>query len=50
MKKIIILFTALLLTACAAKKEKTNDQPVLHNGKCENAGKKIDCTWSDVSL
>ena len=49
MKKILFLFAALLLVGCAAKKEKTPDQPTLHNGKCANAGKTINCTWNDVS-
>ncbi|MBT0724701.1 hypothetical protein HH682_09680 [Rosenbergiella sp. S61] len=50
MKKIIFLLSVLLLISCAAKKEKTADQPVLHNGKCANAGKAINCTWNDVSI
>ncbi|SEQ04457.1 hypothetical protein SAMN05216522_1013 [Rosenbergiella nectarea] len=50
MKKIIFLFIAVLLASCAAKKEKTPEQPTLHNGKCANAGKVINCTWNDVSI
>ena len=50
MKKIIFLLSAILLAGCAAKKEKAPDQPVLHTGKCANAGKAIGCTWTNVSL
>ena len=49
MKKLLFLLTALLLVSCAAKKEKT-EQPTLHNGKCANAGKTINCTWNNVSI
>ncbi len=45
----IIMFT-IMLTACAAKKEKPPETPVIHNGDCSASKHTISCQWKDVPV
>lgn len=50
MKKLFILLGIALISSCAVKKEDKPQQPVIHNGQCEDAGKKISCVWNNVAI
>ncbi|GAA0502555.1 hypothetical protein GCM10009414_10320 [Tatumella terrea] len=44
----LLLLSVMLLTACAAKKEKPPETKVVHTGDCSASGKIVNCQWQSV--
>ena len=44
----VLLLSVMLLTACAAKKEKPRETKAVPAGDCSASGKIVNCQWQSV--